>query len=552
MLGELKGIGNSMDNLSNMIMMMMQSGGGGAGGGGGGAGSIGSSISNMVLKTLGLAGAVAVGATGANMVSDIGKSPPAGGDQMSNLMAALRQQESGSVQGDYKAQNPESSASGAYQFLDGTWKEAAARAGVGGEYERAMDAPKDIQDQVAQSHANYLLKQANGDVNQLSVMWHGGVTRADPSRVNEKDEEYRAQFNEKYQQIAQQRGSQEPAAMQTNASSPNTSTDFKEFLAKREQPGVDAEGLNPDFANRLMKAIQAAEQATGEKVMLTSGVRTYAQQAQLYANKHQEAFKGKDGTVYEPNGDPEPNPVAFPGNSTHESGNAVDIAAGPARDWIRAHASEFGLNDLKNDPPHFTSNSKGEKTNAGTAAEDTPTDLKAFGAAMASLNAGQPQQGETLMAGLGMPAGMGPSSEPTPVGMGDMSSYNPMGILGALAGGNMFGPSGQVGAAGAAISVLGAAANRFEPSEPDNRGARLNQTAVKEKTEIAAPLVNPDAPQEQPMQQQAAPQQQSSTKEVSQDTYNHPSDRNVSPSWTDRLLGLFPHETSGVNQAWMD
>jgi hypothetical protein len=136
--------------------------------------------------------------------------------------------------------------------------------------------------------------------------------------------------------------------------------------------------------------------------------------------------------------------------------------------------------------------------------------------------------------------------------MGDMSSYNPMGILGALAGGNMFGPSGQTGAAGAAISVLGAAANRFEPAEPDNRGARLNQTAVKERTEIAAPLVNPDAPQEQPMQQQAAPQQQSSTKEVSQDTYNHPSDRNVSPSWTDRLLGLFPNETSGVNQAWMD
>ena len=127
-----------------------------------------------------------------------------------------------------------------------------------------------------------------------------------------------------------------------------------------------------------------------------------------------------------------------------------------------------------------------------------------------------------------------------------------MGILGALAGGNMFGPSGQTGAAGAAINVLGAAANRFEPAEPDNRGARLNQAAVQQTTEMAAPWVNPDAPQEQPMQQQTAPQQQSSPKEVSQDTYNHPSDRNVSPSWTDRLLGWFPNETSGVSQTWVD
>jgi hypothetical protein len=147
---------------------------------------------------------------------------------------------------------------------------------------------------------------------------------------------------------------------------------------------------------------------------------------------------------------------------------------------------------------------------------------------------------------------MGPASEPQRIGMGDMDSYNPMGILGALAGGNMFGPSGQTGAAGAAISVLGAtASNIFEPSQPDNRGAQLNQAAVQERTEIAAPRVNPDAPQEQPMQQ-AAPQQQSSPKEVSQDTYNHPSDRNVSVSWMDKILGIFPNETSGINQTWVD
>lgn len=48
----------------------------------------------------------------------------------------VKQRESG---GDYNAQNPSSSASGAWQFLDSTW------AGYGG-YARAVYAPPDVQD----------------------------------------------------------------------------------------------------------------------------------------------------------------------------------------------------------------------------------------------------------------------------------------------------------------------------------------------------------------------------------------------------------------------
>lgn len=53
----------------------------------------------------------------------------------------IKQRESG---GDYRAQNSVSSASGAYQVIDGTW------GGYGG-YKRAGDAPKDVQDKFAQS-----------------------------------------------------------------------------------------------------------------------------------------------------------------------------------------------------------------------------------------------------------------------------------------------------------------------------------------------------------------------------------------------------------------
>lgn len=50
--------------------------------------------------------------------------------------------------GGYTAQNPVSSASGAYQFIDSTWRTASARAGYGG-YSRAKYAPWYVQDAVA-------------------------------------------------------------------------------------------------------------------------------------------------------------------------------------------------------------------------------------------------------------------------------------------------------------------------------------------------------------------------------------------------------------------
>ena len=48
----------------------------------------------------------------------------------------------------YGAQNPYSSASGAYQFIDSTWRNVSARAGHGG-YATAAHAPWYVQDAVA-------------------------------------------------------------------------------------------------------------------------------------------------------------------------------------------------------------------------------------------------------------------------------------------------------------------------------------------------------------------------------------------------------------------
>jgi hypothetical protein len=48
----------------------------------------------------------------------------------------------------YGAQNPRSTASGAYQFLDSTWRNVSAQAGYPG-YSRARYAPPEVQDAVA-------------------------------------------------------------------------------------------------------------------------------------------------------------------------------------------------------------------------------------------------------------------------------------------------------------------------------------------------------------------------------------------------------------------
>lgn len=61
------------------------------------------------------------------------------------FLACVRAHESG---GNYTAQNPSSSASGAYQFLTSTWRNVSARAGHPG-YPRASAAPWWVQDAVA-------------------------------------------------------------------------------------------------------------------------------------------------------------------------------------------------------------------------------------------------------------------------------------------------------------------------------------------------------------------------------------------------------------------
>jgi hypothetical protein len=71
------------------------------------------------------------------------------------LLAMIRWRESGGNYGRAPKNPPYATAAGAYQFVVGTWKQAVAATGVGGEYASAHQAPAVIQD----TNALWLLRE---------------------------------------------------------------------------------------------------------------------------------------------------------------------------------------------------------------------------------------------------------------------------------------------------------------------------------------------------------------------------------------------------------
>ena len=91
------------------------------------------------FKALDAAGQAAVIAHLQTPAAPPAHTPPGG------FLACVRRHESG---GNYQAKNPTSTASGAYQFLDSTWRTMSARAGHSG-WGSARYAPPHVQDAVA-------------------------------------------------------------------------------------------------------------------------------------------------------------------------------------------------------------------------------------------------------------------------------------------------------------------------------------------------------------------------------------------------------------------
>ena len=66
------------------------------------------------------------------------------------------------------------SASGAYQFVDSSWQGLTKKYGIGTQYQRAVNAPPDVQDLVAAAYVNEILVATGGDVSKVPVAWYTG------------------------------------------------------------------------------------------------------------------------------------------------------------------------------------------------------------------------------------------------------------------------------------------------------------------------------------------------------------------------------------------
>lgn len=109
--------------------------------------------------------------------------PPIPAD-IEKILATIRTQESG---GNYGAQNPSSTASGAYQFIDSSWQALTQKYGIGVGYPKAKLAPPEIQDAVAAKYAQEILQQAGGDVSKVPVAWFTGNIRGDSNVVSRSE-----------------------------------------------------------------------------------------------------------------------------------------------------------------------------------------------------------------------------------------------------------------------------------------------------------------------------------------------------------------------------
>ena len=93
-------------------------------------------------------------------------------------------------------------------------------------------------------------------------------------------------------------------------------------LAELWGSDTPTQGLSSDFASRLDQAKAAYREQFGKELPITSGFRTREDQQRLYDQR---------GT--------NPNPVAKPGTSLHESGNAADISPAVPESFL----NQFGI-----------------------------------------------------------------------------------------------------------------------------------------------------------------------------------------------------------------
>jgi hypothetical protein len=112
----------------------------------------------------------------------------------------------------------------------------------------------------------------------------------------------------------------------------------QEYNVGGPQPAVKRQGkyIGKSIAKDFDRMVEAAKK-DGVDLRINSGMRTRAEQQALYDKYH-----GK-------------RPVALPGHSNHEKGEAIDFANTPgAYAWLKRNSAKFGLHNLPSEPWHYS------------------------------------------------------------------------------------------------------------------------------------------------------------------------------------------------------
>lgn len=101
---------------------------------------------------------------------------------ISQILATIRHMESG---GNYTAQSPKASASGAYGIIDSTWKSWAAYVPGASQYTHAANAPAAIQDQVAGAAVQRILNTHDNWLSSVPINWYFPAAWNNPAIAND-------------------------------------------------------------------------------------------------------------------------------------------------------------------------------------------------------------------------------------------------------------------------------------------------------------------------------------------------------------------------------
>jgi LAS superfamily LD-carboxypeptidase LdcB len=447
----------------------------------------------------------------------------AGSESTKQILNTIKNVESG---GDYSTPNKAgtSSASGAYQFIDETWQSLTKKYNIGTEYNRAMHAPPQIQDQIAAKYVEEILRKNNNDVTKIPVVWLTGNAQGNMSSeaqaINPSVSAYQQKWMNAYAG-SQRNLNRTDHDVDESQYSGGPQQDWMQFLEQRSS-GANISGLNPEFGKKLAAALAEAEQMTGQTAKIISGYRSTEEQAMLY-----DRYKRGIGGLAAP-----------PGRSRHERGNAVDIADGPVREALRNGIdSKYGIEDLYSkigkDMPHFQ-----------------------LSGASNGVGGYSPQMGGGFGGGVNMlnPFAMGMSMQQMSGAGSPMDLFG--GMLPMMMMGGMGGPLGDIATIGSAIGGITSLLGGILPSLGGNTFGGLsndNDHDLEETNKIqstnepkavmpiqAAALEADSVKFRQPPQQQVQ-QQYAENISVPQNTNMPSSGQNLtmssSPSWYLQLAG---------------